>query len=407
MDKPIKIVFAGAYGIENAGDDLPLVIMCRNLSKHFPGKHMEFIVLTRHPSEWEAGKYGVKQVKNLEFESREEAVDKWFYGLNEHDDTSRLVSVRELIGSADLLILGAGNFFVDITIGLFRGPIPKFALYTLIARMHQVPVMLYGISAGPVSSDYGRELSKWLTEVADVVTVRDRDSETLLREVLHAKKIISVLPDSTLGGRLVLPSKSKILEKENISPKQRKFFALGLRDLNVVLERDRAEQAWSQLAAFLNDIGRDHDLLFIPQSTYPFDDDRKTAEKLAELLHPEVTCHIIRNRYHPEELMGLYSLAEATLAIRLHAAVFSVIAGTPVLTVNYLPKISGFMKSMELESCLIGLDELKSDILHDRFLKLMENRDALLDHIRHKVVELGREAENYANLAAGLIKRKL
>ena len=210
MKKSVRVLFAGAYGIENAGDDLPLIVMCENLKKLSPETDFQFHVLSRHPNKWEEDKYGVKMIQNIEYHSREVAQGKWFKGLNFGDDTTELCTIKEEIQEADLLVLGAGNFLIDINIGLLRGPIPLLALYVFLAKLYHKPVMLYGFSAGPLKTEWGTDLSRWIVENSDVITVRDSASKDLIQSITQQILKIDVLPDSTIG---IDPPSNQVIEK--------------------------------------------------------------------------------------------------------------------------------------------------------------------------------------------------
>lgn len=406
MDKKKKrILFAGAYGIENAGDDLPLIMMCEQLKKIEPGIDFEFHVLSRHPNTWEDVTYGIKTIKNLEYESKEEAEGKWFKGLNYGDDKTQLLQIVDEIKQSDLLVFGAGNFLIDISIDIFRGPIPLLALYIFLAKLYHKPVMLYGISAGPLRTELGLELSRWIVESSDIVTVRDEHSEKLLNDlIINSSKKIYVLPDATIAATPPDPEKIDNLLLENgITSSDKKRVAVALRDLSVVMHKSAANDAWDQLAMCFNKLKDDCEFIFIPQSTYKEDDDRITAVRFIEKLDKDVTYYEINRRYDPRELIGLYSACDATFSIRLHGAVFSAIAGTPMIAINYLPKVEGFMKGIGLENYLININAIQSDRMLKLFDNLFKNRDNLSNKIRKKINAKKNDVLMYAKLANSLL----
>jgi polysaccharide pyruvyl transferase WcaK-like protein len=61
--------------------------------------------------------------------------------------------------------------------------------------------MLYGLSAGPLRTEWGRDLTKWIVENADITTVRDVYSKKLLEKMCGAAKTIHLLPDPTIGAQ--------------------------------------------------------------------------------------------------------------------------------------------------------------------------------------------------------------
>jgi polysaccharide pyruvyl transferase WcaK-like protein len=396
------VLFAGAYGIENAGDDLPLIVMCDQLRKLLPDTDIEFRALSRHPNSWEEKTYGVKMIKNIEYESRDQARGKWFRGLNPGDDSGPVQQISDEIKKSDLIIFGAGNFLIDITIDTLSGPIPLFSLYIFLAKLYHKPVMLYGLSAGPLRTEWGRDLTKWIVENADITTVRDVYSKKLLEKMCGAAKTIHLLPDPTIGAQ---PQDSdnieNIISKEGLKiGRDKKTIAIGLRNVYDILSAKKAERVLGELAGCLNRIKAQTTFIFIPQSTYKEDDDRLTARQFTKLLDADTDWQIIENRYDPRELIGLYGLCDLTLAIRLHAAVFSSIAGTPTIAINYLPKVEGFMKSIGLNDFCINVDDVKQDDLLALFEQIWNNKKSITHQIELEI-EKKREAVNrYGSLAA-------
>ena len=369
-----KVLFAGAYGLENAGDDLPLILICEKLKEYAPQFLFEFTALSRHPNLGNEKAYGIKFIKNLEYDTKEESKDKSFKGLNYGDNKDDLVQVEEEIKNCDLLVLGAGNIFHDKTIDIFRGPIPLFALYVFLAKLYHKKVMLYGTSVTPLKTSLGKTLSRYIVENSDIVTLRDERSKIELQKILTKPKKISVFPDSTLGA--IKPDEDTInnfLKKEKI-PRGGRYIGLALRDLRVVLTDDETEIVWNQIVNTLNKLKNEFEFVFVPQVTYKEDDDRIIAKELSKRLDKDVKFHLIKNWDDPRELIGLYSCFDLTLSIRLHGTIFSCIAGTPVIAINYMPKVESFMESMELKEYLIDFKSIKNDYLLKLINKLLEDK---------------------------------
>ncbi|WP_022664662.1 polysaccharide pyruvyl transferase family protein [Desulfospira joergensenii] len=402
MDTCKTILFAGAYGIENAGDDLPLIVMCEQLRKQHPHICFNFHVLSRHPNSWEEKTYGVKMIKNIEYENRDQAMGKWFNGLNPDDNHEPICRIRQEIKKADILILGAGNWLIDLSIDIFRGPIPLLALYVFLAKVYHKPVMLYGMSAGPLRTEWGRELTGWIIDNADIVTVRDKDSKHLLEDISHSPKTTHLLPDSTIGAQPCDPVIiEKILDKEGIRfDGDKDKIAIGMRNLDGLLPSEETGSFMDELAGCLNAHKDQASYIFIPQSTYEFDDDRKTAKKFSELLDEDVQFYIIQNRYDPRELIGLYGICDLTLSIRLHSAVFSAIAGTPVIAVNYLPKVAGFMDSIKLSDFCVNTDEFRKESILRLIKKIRAEKDLLSRRLKVQIKGQKKRVTQYSDLVS-------
>lgn len=399
-----RVLFAGAYGIENAGDDLPLIVMCDQLKKQAPNIEFEFHALSRHPNKWEEERYNVKMIKNLEYNSRDEAKGKWFKGLNFGDDKQGILRIKNEIKQSDLLVFGAGNFLIDITIDVFRGPVPLLAIYVFLAKLYHKPIMLYGISVGPLLTEWGRDLSRWIVENSNIITVRDEQSKKELSNILVKPKRIYVLPDATIGVKPANQKRVKdILEREGILESDKKKIGVALRDLSVVLSPSSADEAWEQLANTFNKLKDNCEFTFIPQSTYKEDDDRVTARKFVQRLDSDLKYYIVNHRYDPRELIDLYAYCDAVLSIRLHGAVFSAIAGTPVIAINYLPKVEGFMKSISLDRFLIDVDSIRKEQLLKSFKEILKNKSSLSKKINEKMNVMRELVSRYAEIAISLL----
>ena len=380
--------------------------MCNNLRKVCPKITFDYYVLSRHPSKWEEKQFGIKMIKNLEYKSRKEAEGKWFKGLNFGDSRKDLERVRNQIKNCDLLILGAGNFLIDYTIDIFRGPIPLFSLYVFLAKLYHKPIMLYGVTAGPIRTVLGWDLSKYIVENSDIVTVRDELSKKFLEKITNKKKKIHLLPDPVIGTDISSKKKiEKILRKEKVVRNNKKLIALGLRDINPLLTLAESKRFWNHLAKFINSLKLEYEFLFIPQSTYVEDDDRVIAKQFVKKLDNDVKFSILKNRYHPKDLASIYKLCELTISIRLHSAVFSLMAGTPVVSINYLPKVEGFMKMMDLEKYFIDLKSVNVEELNNLFNNISNNKKHLLKLIRKKIKSKRRLITKYSELAISLLNK--
>lgn len=402
-----RILFAGAYGIESAGDDLPLVVLMELLRKRRPDVDFDFRVLSRHPDNGDDARFGVTTIQNLEHGSREEAAGRWFKGLNFGDDTEALDGLKAEIEGCDALVLGAGNWMIDLCIDVLRGPVPLLALYVFLAQLYRKPVFLYGMSAGPLVTEWGRDLCRWVTERADVVSVRDRSSKELLSSLVKASRPISLLPDSTLAARLPEPGRTvELLAEEGIvKDPGAQWLALGLRDLAVSLEGEALERAWSELAGFCNDLAPRYELLFVPQCTYRDGDDRITARRFAERLDPKVRCHFVEGLHHPADLIGFYGICDGAVTVRLHAAVFAVLGRTTVVALDYLPKVRGFMESVALGAQVIDIDKIEARRLRSAFDRAVRHSAHEASMLEDRVAAAAEEAAGYADLLLELLEQ--
>jgi len=359
--------------------------MIDNLLAISPREKFEFHVLTRHPSKWEEENYGVIQHQNLEYPSREESRNKWMRGLNYEDDRNIFYDFLSFLGSMDMLIVGAGNFMIDMAFDLFKGPIPIVWWCIHLAKLHKKKVMLYGFSAVPLQNEYARLLSRNIVEMSDLVTVRDTYTKRYI-ESLRPGREIHLLPDPALGVNVRLDQDlSDFLNSDEmffINNNMKPIIAIGLRALDFLPLK--GEVVFSAIIDFINN-NKQFSYLFVPQSTYIEDDDVKKATEVSLMLEEGVNFHIIKCRYNPKNLVKIYNLCNLTLAVRLHSAVFSVAARTPVVAISYLPKVSSFMEDCGLTRYVIDADKVNSNSISKRVSSALNSNIKIeLENIAHE-----------------------
>ena len=176
-----------------------------------------------------------------------------------------------------------------------------------------------------------------------------------------------------------------------------------MRDLRVVLADDETEMVWNQLVNTLNKLKNEFEFVFVPQVTYKGDDDRIIAKKLSKRLDDDVKFHLIKNWDDPRELIGLYSCFDLTLSIRLHGTIFSCIAGTPAIAINYMPKVESFMESMKLKEYLIDFNSIKKGCLLKLINKLLGDKEVSAK-INDNISEKKELTNGYNKLAISLLK---
>ena len=71
-------------------------------------KKIKITLLSRHPSKYFDKLYGIKTIKNFEFNKRKQSIGKFFYGFNSNKHFPHIDKVRNELIKADMFIL-AGN----------------------------------------------------------------------------------------------------------------------------------------------------------------------------------------------------------------------------------------------------------------------------------------------------------
>lgn len=399
-----KVSFAGAYGISSQGDDAALIVMVKGLRRRLADFDVK--VITRHAGEDPYAKYGLCSIQNFDYENKSESIGKWFRGFNYDDDRSHLNRVQEEIASSDLLVLGAGNFLIDVTIDLFKGPIPYFVILTLMAKMVETPVMWYGISVGPFTTSYGRNLTRLAASLADVITVRDHQSSIELRQIGYNGPIMQ-LPDPVLGLYSSSSKNLNVIKHKKDGP----IIAVSVRDMpsGSIFKTEQYVKSMSVICD--NMVSRyNSTLLFIPQCTYSHGDynenDQNIARSIVDSMRNNSNVIFIDEDLTVEECLGLYAQAELSLCTRLHANVYSAIQGVPSIAINYNPKVASFMNWLGCDDWTVHMSEFSPQKVIDEVEKAWAKRSSLSRSILARVAEGRAEVEQYADIACELITRR-
>lgn len=376
----IKILFDGAYGIQSYGDDAALIVLVRMLKSRI-GK-MDAIAISRHPEGNHYAPFGVRSRSGIEYSSKEESLGKWFYGFNPDDEKEDLRSLYYEIESSNLLVLGAGNFLNDYTIDIGKGPIPRFFIMSLMAKMAGTPIMWFGIAGGPLVSEYGKGLVRACSDWAAVITVRDLASEQLLKRI-GVRKAINVLPDPVYEfSSLVNRGESAFSAWNKAHASSKNVIAISVRAVGSVMGMSY-ENYVEVMARFCESMvaNKDVSILFIPQCTYehgsPREDDRNVAREIIDASTVQSRMFSIEDSLNAEECLSLYKGAKVTVATRLHGNVFSAIQGVPSIGIAYNRKVNEFHRDMQTSDLCIDLKQLSVDLLIQKVYYTIEKHDIM------------------------------
>ena len=300
-----KVVIAGAsvYGLNNLSDDSMFYVFCRELHAQMPD--IDITLLARHPSEQLDKMYGLKSIKNLDFDSKELSIGNWFRGLNAGDPTDHLQEIWRVIGECDLLIIGGGPF-IDLTIGLNRGLTPYVSLLVTIAKFLNVPIFMNGIHLGrPLATELAQEMTRFCISNSALATIREEKSRKLFADLgVPVDKLVTTA-DAGFGLDAVTDMSLglKVLLEEGIQLRASKTIGVTFRFMYWLWKEDK-RALYGEMMAKLCDhlaVTHDADILFIPHCYYDLDhkyeDDRPGAQEIIARMEHKDRAHAIRQKH--------------------------------------------------------------------------------------------------------------
>lgn len=315
----MKLVVAGYYGCGNLGDDALLLGLLNGLE----GRH-EVTVLSGNPERTTTA-FGTASVVRKDIRA-----------------------VTHSIREADALVFGGGGLLQDTTSLL---SLKYYTHLICVASRSRKKIALLGQGIGPIRSFLGKRAAGRAFSQCGLITTRDEGSMRIVEELSQGGSIQTAVTDDLAW----LAAPTKAVERRKaiaISARPWKDSTIGITvAFRFFCERALAE-GWQILPA-------------------PFD--RNMDDRLLADIAPGAARDLVVET--PQSLAAGIASVGATVAMRLHAGIFSVAAGIAPTMVSYDEKVSAFARSIGQEA--LPLASLTGDALWRAFMNTEANRQAL------------------------------
>ncbi len=250
-------------------------------------------------------------------------------------------------------------------------------LHLALAAVFNKPTVFFPQSFGPLASGLSRRLLAGLVESKLVRKVFAREAVSLellrgLTKSREARDKISYCPDMAFYlDDLARPG--------HISSRNKPLVVLALRDWDFPGSENPAEKKRlheNYLESVLLTCRRLHrekgaSFAIYSQARGPGadEDDRLFSGLIRLRLSREIDSAALTeidfpDGSMPENQISLLSRADLLLTSRMHAAVFSLLAGTPAAVIAYQHKSLGILRTLELEDCGIQIEKLSPEALY-------------------------------------------
>lgn len=351
------ILLSGYYGYRNLGDDAILLQFCEKVKRDLPLARLT--VLSRNPKE-------TRKVCKCG------AVFRF-----------SPCGVARALRDCTVLVSGGGSLLQD------RTSTRSFRYYSYLIRKAKKlgkRVIFYANGIGPVTKESNRKKVHNTCEAADLITLRDADSQEELRRLNVKNTNITVTADPIYGmesegdweeGIALLQSHGVPTEKTIIGVSVR--VAKGM------------ETDYKDFAALCDRISEKATVVFLVMQS---DADAQVAKQIGGMM--KEPYYMIETPYQPQEMMRMLACMDAVISTRLHGLIFAACEAVPMLGVVYDPKVEACLKTLQMPSIgdLQGFDAQKAETMVD---DLLENRDVYRAKLQETVRELrAKAAENDA-----------
>ena len=362
-----RIIVEGYYGCGSVGDEAILDGLLTILKEIDP---VETIVISHDPE-------NTRAVHHVETVGR---------GLTEW-----ILKIPRYVMRSDCFVFGGGNLLHDN------------AFYTLpfvIARIFLVKsfrkrffICAQGI--GPMNTRFGRILLKIGANLADTITVRDPMSAIYLNRMGIQN---SLTADTTFAVKLDRGKElNSSLSDEELAKDERPLIGVALRSPLYFehFEPENFEDAMARVADYLVKRFQAR-ILFVPMlrpkhafAHYPriLIDDLTVALSVLTRMKNRGDARVISSEACPNQLINLFSKFDLLIGVPLHSLIFSTMAGTPFIGMNYHSKVRSYFRMIEYDEAFqVNVDQISSQTLIEK----VEHIWPLRQRIRKRLSSIAR-----------------
>jgi polysaccharide pyruvyl transferase CsaB len=383
---PRRLLIAGYYGHGNLGDEAILEAMLGGLREARPD--VAVTIACGNPEATKA-RHQVRAVHERNWPALIEAA-----------------------AASDAIVLGGGGLFHDyfgadenVLFTPGHWGVPLCVAFPALAALHGLPFMLYGVGAGPLTSEVGRRLTRLAFERANPATVRDQASADLVKSI-GVTRAVEVTADPAW---LIAPTPHErvrtLLREAGVPESPAKLVAVAIRHWAIGVAPDDWQ---ARLAAALDELAADATILFVPFQAGTEGDltnDRAASERVRDRMRHARAAAILTNLESPSDVQGVFSVCDLVIAMRLHAGILAAGAGTPVLGLAYDAKVSLILDQAGLGSQVLQLAEFSPQELVLRARAMLDSREAIRAGLQAQVPQLRASAARDTAALVALLDR--
>ena len=350
--KKKRFFIFGHYGWKNTGDDAMLYALVQELYILYP--RAELVV-----SSWSHTVLPPCANDKVRFVKRAPIPVLW--------------EIIKSFAKSSTFIVGGGTIIHDYG-NRIRNVIAlvEFFILLLIAKVFGNKVYLIGVGIGPISTAWGRTLTRLICRLADFITVRDKASYKILEALGLANKVELSFDLAAILAPLQKTYTDGVREDINtkilgisVTPVFEIYYGNKEKDVLIINEIAKHLNQW------LNTMPQLQVYLFIFKDK-PRNDDVRVTKLLKEQLQPSERVRIIP--YNPDPIKTLDRVAQcsAFIGMKYHSCLFAYLNNIPLLVIDYHPKCCALAEEIGLpKHAVISLEEILNGQF-ERYLKYLQ-----------------------------------
>jgi len=325
-DSKSLVLISGYYGFGNLGDEAILESIISELSKSVPKESI--VVLSNNP-EHHRKTFGVS------------AADRW-----------KMATLIRLLAKAKLFISGGGGLFQDTN---SPGSTIYYGGQIVLARLFGARPFIFAQGLGPLNTRAGKAATRVAAQLSNDITVRDKASLSML-ESWNIKAELTADPVWTLEES-ALPE-SVLKQIETVKEGSSLLVGLSLRNSHNFCDARRE----ILLATLLETLPENAALVLLPLQSEqdlpqlePFMKGWTRAGRKAVMLDVEPL-------QRPSQWVSLMRKFDLVVAMRLHALIFALKVGVPVMGLTYDAKVEHVLRQFGQPILILPKDQDEGQI---------------------------------------------
>jgi polysaccharide pyruvyl transferase WcaK-like protein len=268
----------------------------------------------------------------------------------------------------------------------------------------------YTVTVGPCRTPKGKEMLKRVLELMDFITVRDQDSIDEMRDAGVENPNVIITNDIALQTTPSSPERLDQVCKE---------IGLGFNKEIIALNINPYFDSWAGLnktpitkEAFvktyteaINKSLKDIDATLLFVSTQHLDE-TLTREIMSGINTKHDKVLLSNKKYSHFDIRGIMEKVSLLFAMRLHCLILTSAGHTPISSLNYLPKVTTYMKSLGLTDYSMGFENFSTENLVSHIQKSWENRASIRAELDSRIPRMKNEALRAAELVATMYRNE-
>ncbi|MFA5367026.1 MAG: polysaccharide pyruvyl transferase family protein [Dehalococcoidia bacterium] len=359
-----KIAIHGFYGAGNLGDEAILEILLRELNR-------------------------LKGAKVVVFAWNPEAVSQT-YGVKSLSYAGKTGLMRRIweIGRSNIFILGGGGLLKDY--GKDSSSLRGWLGLLRLAQRLRIRTALLGVGVENIRYDESRKLIKEALDNVDLITVRDHISRDILADIGVTNEVKVTTDPAVLYGEVKpgKPAEWSLPPKVLISV--RHWYDKGFYIDNAEANQNLLRSLGAAADFLIRKYGAE--VTFVPFRTTSYDNDIEVMEQVASYMkHGDEAC-IQSVVPEADDFVKMAGESSLVIGMRLHSLILASAVGTPVIGLEYMPKVRGYMDSIGQSKYCLDLNTLTGDKLTACVQDILENYTSISSDIVTRVSQLQRVA---------------